>query len=215
MLHAGVDMILQEDGYELLHADTVQRALQIKHETCPDLILLDIDLPERSETTLSDLIFRLQKTPVIVISGQYDLEQKIAALEAGAEDYFVRPFIFRELLARIRMLLKRGGTHDNLQRGDLRLHTSQRRVFLADQPVDLTSREFELLEYLLRRPQRVVSREELLNRVWHLPTPATTHVVEVYINSLRTKLNDRDKNLIQTVRGLGYSFGEAKTYRSR
>ena len=201
---------LEREGYEVQSAANAADALKALDKALPDLVLLDVMLPDRSGLDLCTFIRFLGEVPILMVSARDSLEDKVLGLEAGADDYLVKPFKFKELIARVRALMRRWKKSEGvstLQLGDLRLEPARRTFFQSGEAVDLTLREFELLEYFMRRPRRVVTRDELLNSVWHLPTPAETNVLEVHISSLRTKLRDGDKKLIRTVRGVGYSLG--------
>lgn len=205
-----ISFALEREGYEVQCASTAAEALKMLEGALPDMILLDVMLPDRSGLDLCIFIRFLGDIPILMLSARDGLEDKVQGLEAGADDYLVKPFKFKELLARVKALLRRWKKSEQantLQLGELKLEPARRTISQSGQAVDLTLREFELLEYFMRRPRRVLTRDELLNRVWHLPTPAETNVLEVHISSLRHKLRDGEKKLIRTVRGVGYSLG--------
>lgn len=205
-----ISFALEREGYQVDCAANAAEALKLLDGSLPDLVLLDVMLPDRSGLDLCTFIRFLGEVPILMLSARDSLEDKVQGLEAGADDYLVKPFKFKELLARVKALMRRWKKSEGattLQLGDLKLEPARRTFFQAGEAIDLTLREFELLEYFMRRPRRVVTRDELLNRVWHLPTPAETNVLEVHISSLRSKLRDGDKKLIRTVRGVGYSLG--------
>lgn len=205
-----ISFALEREGYEVQCAGTAAQALKLLEEALPDLILLDVMLPDRSGLDLCIFIRFLGDVPILMLSARDGLEDKVQGLEAGADDYLVKPFKFKELLARVKALMRRWKKSEEantIQLGELKLEPARRTFFQSGQAVELTLREFELLEYFMRRPRRVLTRDELLNRVWHLPTPAETNVLEVHISSLRHKLRDVEKKLIRTVRGVGYSLG--------
>ena len=181
-----------------------------------DLILLDLGLPGRDGLQiLTTLRSKGIKTPVLVLTARDTLQDRVAGLDSGADDYLVKPFAFAELLARIRALLRRGRGADapRLAVGDLTLDLITRKVTRAGQPVELTVREFELLEYLLRYEGQVVSRETLARDVWK-ETARTTpldNVIDVHIARLRRKVDlDRPVKLIHTVRGVGFMLREGE-----
>ena len=181
-----------------------------------DLILLDLGLPGRDGLQiLTTLRSKGIKTPVLVLTARDTLQDRVAGLDNGADDYLVKPFAFAELLARIRALLRRGRAADSprLAVGDLTLDLITRKVTRAAQLVELTVREFELLEYLMRYEGQVVSRETLARDVWK-ETARTTpldNVIDVHIARLRRKVDlDRPVRLIHTVRGVGFMLREGE-----
>jgi DNA-binding response OmpR family regulator len=181
-----------------------------------DLILLDLGLPGRDGLQiLTTLRSKGIKTPVLVLTARDTLQDRVAGLDSGADDYLVKPFAFAELLARIRALLRRGRAADSprLAVSDLTMDLITRKVIRAGQPVELTVREFELLEYLMRYEGQVVSRETLARDVWK-ETARTTpldNVIDVHIARLRRKVDlDRPIKLIHTVRGVGFMLREGE-----
>lgn len=181
-----------------------------------DLILLDLGLPGRDGLQiLTTLRSKGVKTPVLVLTARDTLQDRVAGLDSGADDYLVKPFAFAELLARIRALMRRGRSAEapRLAVGDLSMDLISRKVTRGGQPVELTVREFELLEYLLRYEGQVVSRETLARDVWK-ETARTTpldNVIDVHIARLRRKVDvDRPVKLIHTVRGVGFMLREGE-----
>ena len=181
-----------------------------------DLILLDLGLPGRDGLQiLSTLREKGVKTPVLVLTARDTLEDRVAGLDSGADDYLVKPFAFAELLARIRALLRRGRAAESprLVVGDLSMDLITRKVMRGGQAVELTVREFELLEYLMRYEGQVVSRETLARDVWK-ETARTTpldNVIDVHIARLRRKVDvERPVRLIHTVRGVGFMLREGE-----
>jgi DNA-binding response OmpR family regulator len=181
-----------------------------------DLILLDLGLPGRDGLQiLTTLRGKGIKTPVLVLTARDTLQDRVAGLDSGADDYLVKPFAFAELLARIRALMRRGRAAESprLGVGDLTMDLITRKVMRGGQPVELTVREFELLEYLMRYEGQVVSRETLARDVWK-ETARTTpldNVIDVHIARLRRKVDvDRPVKLIHTVRGVGFMLREGE-----
>jgi DNA-binding response OmpR family regulator len=176
------------------------------------LVILDLGLPDRDGGTLLRAM-RAQDnhTPVLVVTARDELNDRVRLLDLGADDYLVKPFSFAELLARIRVVLRRGGevTPTILQVADLRLDPLSRTVERAGQRIDLSSKQFTLLAYLLRHAGQVVSRTMILEHVWDFEFDGLTNVVDVHINRLRNKV-DRgfDRPLIHTLRGVGYVLRE-------
>ena len=181
-----------------------------------DVILLDLGLPGRDGLEiLGALRQRGLKTPVLVLTARDSLQDRITGLDTGADDYLVKPFAFTELLARLRALVRRGRSTEapRLELGDLEMHLVTRKVARGGRPVELTVREFELLEYLLRHHGQVVSRETLARDVWK-ETARTTpldNVIDVHIARLRRKVDvDQAARLIHTVRGVGFMLREGE-----
>jgi len=181
-----------------------------------DMILLDLGLPGRDGLQiLTTLRGKGIKTPVLVLTARDTLQDRVAGLDSGADDYLVKPFAFAELLARIRALMRRGRAAESprLGVGDLTMDLITRKVMRGGQPVELTVREFELLEYLMRYEGQVVSRETLARDVWK-ETARTTpldNVIDVHIARLRRKVDvDRPVKLIHTVRGVGFMLREGE-----
>lgn len=191
-----------EDGFFLVSSEVF------------DLVILDLMLPGRDGLEiLRTLRQRGQATPVIILSARDTVEDRIRGLNLGADDYLVKPFAFEELLARIRALLRRGRAQDVLRFAvaDLELDRVTRRVTRGDQTIDLTAREYELLDYLLLHQGRVVSREMLARDVWHEVARATPldNVIDVHIARLRRKIdNGHERPLIHTLRGVGFVLQE-------
>ena len=181
-----------------------------------DIILLDLGLPGRDGIEiLAALRQRGLKTPVLVLTARDSLTDRVQGLDAGADDYLVKPFAFAELLARLRALVRRGRASESprLQLGDLHVDLITRKVTRAGTPVELTVREFELLEFLMRHPAQVVSRETLARDVWK-ETARTTpldNVIDVHIARLRRKVDfEHQVKLIHTVRGVGFMLREGE-----
>jgi DNA-binding response OmpR family regulator len=181
-----------------------------------DVILLDLTLPGRDGLRILETIRgRGVTTPVLILTARDSLEDRVVGLDSGADDYLVKPFAFSEVLARIRALLRRGRVSDalRLEVGDLQLDVVGRRATRGGRPVDLTAREFELLDYLLRREGQVVSRESLARDVWKEPARSSTldNVIDVHIARLRRKVDlDHPLKLIHTVRGVGFTVREGE-----
>jgi DNA-binding response OmpR family regulator len=207
---------LEGERYDVVVERTGEDAFfRVTTETF-DLILLDLGLPGRDGLQiLTALRDKSIKTPVLVLTARDTLQDRVAGLDSGADDYLVKPFAFAELLARIRALIRRGRAADapRLAVGDLRMDLITRKVVRGEQPVELTVREFELLEYLMRYEGQVVSRETLARDVWK-ETARTTpldNVIDVHIARLRRKVDvDRSIKLIHTVRGVGFMLREGE-----
>jgi DNA-binding response OmpR family regulator len=207
---------LEGERYDVVVERTGEDAFFRMTTEAFDLILLDLGLPGRDGLQiLTTLRHKGIKTPVLVLTARDTLQDRVAGLDSGADDYLVKPFAFAELLARIRALMRRGRAAESprLAVGDLTMDLITRKVTRAGQPVELTVREFELLEYLMRYEGQVVSRETLARDVWK-ETARTTpldNVIDVHIARLRRKVDlDRPLKLIHTVRGVGFLLREGE-----
>ena len=207
---------LVDERYDVVVERTGEGAFfRVNTETF-DVVLLDLTLPGRDGLEiLRALRQRRMETPVLVLTARDSLEDRVTGLDAGADDYLVKPFAFAELLARIRALVRRGRVADapKLAVGDLEMDLVTRKVIRAGKPVDLTVREFELLEFLMRYQGQVVSRETLARDVWK-ETARTTpldNVIDVHIARLRRKVDlEHSVKLIHTVRGVGFMLREGE-----
>ena len=207
---------LEDERYDVVVERTGKGAFfRVNTETF-DVVLLDLTLPGRDGLEiLRALRQRRMETPVLVLTARDSLEDRVTGLDAGADDYLVKPFAFAELLARIRALVRRGRVADapRLTVGDLEMDLVTRKVLRGGRPVDLTVREFELLEFLMRYQSQVVSRETLARDVWK-ETARTTpldNVIDVHIARLRRKVDlEHGVKLIHTVRGVGFMLREGE-----
>jgi DNA-binding response OmpR family regulator len=207
---------LEGERYDVVVERTGEEAFFRLTTESFDLILLDLGLPGRDGLQiLTTLRGKGVKTPVLVLTARDTLQDRVAGLDSGADDYLVKPFAFAELLARIRALMRRGRAAESprLAVGDLTMDLITRKVMRGGQPVEVTVREFELLEYLMRFEGQVVSRETLARDVWK-ETARTTpldNVIDVHIARLRRKVDvDRAVKLIHTVRGVGFMLREGE-----
>lgn len=177
-----------------------------------DLCILDIMMPGKDGlTVLRELRAKGSTLPVLLLTARDAVSDRVDGLDAGADDYLTKPFAFEELLARIRVLLRRQSTEksDILRAGDLVMELSSHKVTRGGKEIDLSSREFALLEYLLRNKGAVLTREQLENHVWDYDFEGGSNIVDVYVRYLRRKLDDSfDQKLLHTVRGVGYSLRE-------
>ncbi len=205
---------LEGESYEVSVAHTGEEGFYLVTVETFDLIVLDILLPGRSGL---DILQQLRKrdldTPVLILTAKDTVEDRVSGLDTGADDYLVKPFAFPELLARVRALLRRGRVEQKLKlrTGDLEMDLVGRKASRAGQMLDLTGREFELLEYLMRHQGGVVSREMLARDVWKEPARHTPldNVIDVHIARLRRKVDDRfERKLVHTVRGVGFTLRE-------
>ena len=201
---------LTRAGYEVGAAETGEAGFYSASTERLDGVILDLMLPGRSGLeVLHDLRNNGFASPVLILSARDSVADRVSGLDEGADDYLVKPFAFEELLARLRALLNRGipGRRAVLKANDLELHVAERKAVRAGQEIELSKREFRLLEYLLRHKNKAVSREEIVRDAWNEPQNVSSNVVDVYINALRKKL-DRPElmKLIHTVRGVGYAL---------
>ena len=175
-----------------------------------DLIILDLMLPGLDGFEVCRrLRLHGNKVPIIMLTAKRALPDRVAGLNLGADDYITKPFSFEELVARIRAVLRRRGKGSEptvLRVGDIVLEVEAREAYKNGEKLDLTPTEFALLELFLRHPRRVFSRETLISRVWGLDYEGDSNVVDVHISNLRKKLGDRERRLIRTIYGLGYSL---------
>jgi DNA-binding response OmpR family regulator len=207
---------LEDERYEVVLAPTGEDAFFRINTEQFDIVLLDLMLPGRDGLeVLRTIRKRGLDTPVLLLTARGSLEDRVTGLNSGADDYLVKPFAFAELLARIRALLRRGRTQDGLRLGvaDLDMDLVTRKVTRGGRSLDLTAREFELLEYLLRRQGQVVMRDTLARDVWKETGRGTplNNVIDVHIARLRRKVDvDYPAKLIHTVRGLGFMLSEGE-----
>ena len=207
-----LELELSSEGYRLSVAHDGIEGLTLARESSPDLAVLDWMLPG---LTGVEVCRRLRATgnkmPIILLTAKDEVGDRVAGLDAGADDYVVKPFSIEELLARIRAHLRRTqeADVDLLQFEDLSLHRLTREVFREKRGIVLTAKEFDLLEYLLSHPRQVVTREQLLDKVWGYDFMGDSNIIEVYVRYLRLKLEEHnEKRLIHTVRGVGYALRE-------
>lgn len=207
---------LEGEHYDVVVAKTGEEGFFRVNAEMFDLLVLDLMLPGRDGIEiLTTLRKRGLQTPVLILTAKDAVEDRVLGLDSGADDYLVKPFAFPELLARIRALLRRGRIDQVLRfkTGDLEMDLVTRRVTRGNQTLDLTVREFELLEYLLRHQNHLVSREMLARDVWKEPSRATPldNVIDVHITRLRKKVDqDFPIKLIHTVRGVGFILHEGE-----
>lgn len=207
----GVQSGLQEAGFSTEICHTGSEGEDLAATQPFDVIVLDLMLPDRDGVEVCrNLRRRKVATPIIMLTALNATEDKVQALDAGADDYLSKPFRFEELVARIRALLRRGQATEGkvLRADDLELDLYTRRATRGDQHFDLPTREFTLLEYLMRNQNRVLSRAQIGERVWELDFEPTSNVIDVYISALRKKIDRQGlRPLIHTVKNAGYRFG--------
>ena len=194
-------------GHQVMTASTGEDGAVLAEDESIELVLLDISLPELSgHEVLSRIRRRRSDLPVLMLTARDDLDNKVRALDAGADDYLTKPFAFEELLARIRALTRRAdqSSASHVEAGDVRLDLLGRRAWRGERLIELSNREFTLLAYLLRHPNQVLSRTQILFAVWEYDADPSSNVVDVYIRYLRRKLGDPSP--ITTMRGAGYRY---------
>jgi len=207
---------LEDERYEAVIAHTGEDAFFRINTEQFDVIILDVMLPGRDGLQILTSIRKHGiQTPVLLLTARDTLEDRVAGLNSGADDYLVKPFAFAELVARIRALLRRGRSVETLRLGvgDLDMDLVTRKVTRGGRPVELTTREFELLEYLLRHQSQVVLRDTLAREVWRETTRGTplNNVIDVHIARLRRKVDlDQPVKLIHTIRGVGFMLREGE-----
>jgi len=207
-----IKMELEFEDYQVTHADDGFAGLSAAREVKPDLILLDWMLPGISGPEICRRLRQTgDKVPIILLTAKDEVNDRVTGLDAGADDYVVKPFSIEELLARVRASLRRDQEEDKdqLQFSDLTLNRSTREVFRKQRSIELTAKEFDLLEYLISHPRQVLTREQILERVWGYDFMGDSNIIEVYVRYLRLKLEEQEEQrLIQTVRGVGYVLRE-------
>lgn len=198
---------LQSNGFTTLVVETAQKTIQLAHSDDFDLLILDLGLPDQDGlNVLATLRGQGESLPIIILTARDGLDDTITGLEGGADDYITKPFRFEELLARIRVQIRnrqvpRTREETQLRAGNLTLDLLSRRVWVNNQSIELSAREFLLVEVMMRHPTQVMTREQLLDRIWGYDSDPGTNIVNVYIGHLRRKLGDKS---IETVRGVGY-----------
>jgi len=208
-----VQMGLEYEGFAVEVVEDGPAALAAFAARRPDLIVLDLNLPGLDGMEVCKRVRQQSDVPIIMLTARGDVDERVEGLEAGADDYLPKPFRFKELLARVRAVLRRRTTlaEQTLRFGDLALNRGTREVFQAGRPIQLTPREFELLEQFMLHPRQVLTRDVLLDRVWGTDYVGDGNLIEVHISALRDKLGDQQRSLIRTVRGLGYALSGQTT----
>ncbi len=207
-----IEQGLKEEGYVVDIAADGAEATMLAHVYQYDVILLDVVLPKKTGFQVAQELRREgRNTPILMLTSRDAVEDVVRGLDAGADDYLSKPFRFDELLARIRALLRRGGAErlEILRYGPITLDRLRHQVTAEDKPLDLTNKEFQLLEHFLLHTEEVVRRTQLLEKVWDMHFDPESNVVDVHVGNLRRKLQSScGRQMIQTVRGVGFSLRE-------
>lgn len=200
------------EGYEVEAADDGETALRIAREHMPSAVILDIMLPGIDGLEVCRRLRSDSGVPIVMLTARDAVSDRVTGLDAGADDYIVKPFAFDELLARLRALFRRQRQEihlDVLRFADLTLNPRTRQVFRGSSEVQLTAKEFDLLELFLRHPNQVLTRELIYEHIWNYDFGGESNIIEVYVRYLRTKLEaNNEPRLIQTIRGVGYALRE-------
>jgi len=208
-----VELELAHAGHEVTRCTDGECALDIVNELAPDLILLDIMLPGADGVEVAKTIRdRGMNMPILMLTARSETQDVVRGFDAGADDYLRKPFEIPELLSRVRALLKRtehdrGG--DTYQAANVEIDPASRSVLVSGVPVNFTAKEYDLLEYMVTNAGRVVSRDEILEKVWDGQHETDINVIEVFVCHLRNKIGDENNQVIRTIRGVGYFFARS------
>ena len=213
LLVKGIRFNLQNEGYEVITGSNGLEAVQLTQSQNPDLVVLDVMMPEMDGLTACTKIREFSNIPIILLTAKADDMDKLMGFDCGTDDYLTKPFNILELKARIRALLRRSGTTDKesanqLTVGTITLDLDARNAYRSGEAVELTAKEFDVIEFLMRNPNRVYSRENLLDTIWAYEYRSDIRTVDVHIRRLREKLeeNPAEPNYIMTKWGVGYYF---------
>ena len=201
-------MGFEYEGFEIAEATDGEEAVRLALQRKPDVIILDVMLPRLSGLEVARRLRPVTDAAILMLTARDELDDRIAGLDIGADDYVTKPFAFKELMARVRAVLRRRGKSLDrlLAFADITLDRETREVTRAGRARELTPREFELLELFLSHPRQILTREVILARVWGYEYDGDDNVIEVFVRHLREKLDDNPPRLIQTVRGVGYAL---------
>ena len=201
-------MGFEYEGFEILVATDGVAALRMALNEKPDVIILDVMLPGLTGLDVARRLRSVSDAAILMLTARDEIDDRVAGLDTGADDYVTKPFAFKELMARVRAVLRRRGKSldRTLAFADLLLDRETRLVNRAGRAIDLTPREFELLEMFLAHPRQVLTRDAILSRIWGYDYAGDDNVIEVYVRHLREKLDDNPPRLLQTVRGVGYAL---------
>ncbi len=201
------------EDYDVEIAENGEDGLRIARDKVPDAVILDLMLPGIDGLEVCRRLRQVSNVPIVMLTARNAVADRVTGLDAGADDYIVKPFAFDELLARLRALFRRNRQEnqgDALSYADLTLNARTRQCFRAGAEIQLTAREFDLLELFMRHPNQVLTREVIYDHIWNYDFGGESNIIEVYIRYLRSKLEAGDRSrLIQTVRGVGYALRES------
>lgn len=209
-----IRQVLEAEGYLIDIENEGFKGYSLALRNSYELIILDLMLPGKDGISiLTDLRENKINTPVLILTALSDIEDRVKGLNLGADDYLGKPFNYEELVARVKAIIRRKelNTQDGLLEYDiLKLNTQKRFVLKNDSMIELTIKEFELLEYLMRNPNKIIPRDTIISAVWNTKSDGDSNIVDVYIRRLRSKIGKslNNKPMIKSVRGLGYSLGE-------
>lgn len=212
-LRDAVATVLKEEAYQVDEADNGLEGLYLAEQRIHDLIILDVMLPGMDGVTvLGELRKKGVAVPILLLTAKDGVEDRVLGLDAGADDYMIKPFAMRELLARLRVLMRRhlrGAKDGELNYGNLSVRCHFMEGYANGEPLKLTAKEFELMEFLLLNREQILTKEQLLDRVWGIDSDASPGVVDVYVHYLRKKLTPSGcDQYIHTIRGVGYMLKE-------
>lgn len=196
------------EGFLVLLASTGPEAVQMARKHMPDIIILDVMLPGFDGFEVTRQLRKTLDAAIIMLTAKDEVNDRVNGLDIGADDYLTKPFAFKELMARVRAVMRRNGSNfaDIVSFHDIMLDRGAHTVSYQQQPIELTPREFDLLELFLIHPRQVLTRDVILARIWGYDYAGDDNIIEVYIRHLREKLNDNPPHLLQTVRGVGYTL---------
>lgn len=216
LLVKGIKFNLEQDGYQVITAFDGEEAIRLAHDESIDLILLDLMLPKVDGFTVCRTIRGFSNVPIIMLTAKSEDIDKILGLEYGADDYITKPFNIREVTARIKAILRRinptpkGDSGKVMVSGDITLDYNFRRAMVGERQVELTSKEFDLLELFIKNPDRVYTRENLLDILWGIGYPSEERTIDVHMRRLREKIEDNpaEPKYLKTKWGVGYYYKE-------
>lgn len=199
-------MGFEYEGFDTHVATTGNEALRVAKAQQPDIVILDVMLPELNGFDVARRLRRIEDVGIIMLTAREGVDDRVVGLDTGADDYVTKPFAFKELMARVRAVLRRRGKNVDrlLAFQDVSLDRESREVMRGERAIELTPREFELLELFLMHPRQVLTRDVILAHIWGYDYEGDDNVLEVFVRHLREKLGDNPPRLLQTVRGVGY-----------